>query len=262
MKAMPSRKISCMLKMEIQDRVAIVTLDRPPANAIDSETLDQLDAVCEQLECDEAIGAAVVRGGDTIFCAGVDIHMIGDLLAQASDGSKMLDFVRRIQSSLARWRRIPIPTIAAVTGSATGGGLELAMSCDVRIASLRSRMGLTEVNIGLLPGAGGTQLLTRLAGPGVASRLILSGELVDGATAADLGIVHFAVDPQEVDTLARDWGLKLASKSRAAVREIKRCLALAPSSEGFAAEIDGSARLLGESATSELVGQFFSRSRS
>lgn len=250
-----------MVTFDRQGAVGIVTLDRPPVNAIDSSVLDCLDAICQQVESGDAARVLVVRSAQRVFCAGVDIHMITELLKRDGDGSHMLAFVRRIQAVFARWRALPVPTIAAVSGAATGGGLELSMSCDLRVAAADARMGLTEVKIGLLPGAGGTQLLTRLAGPGVAARMILSGELIDGTEAERLGIVHCVREASAVEGTALEWAEVLATKPASALREIKRCLLLAPSPEGYAAEIEGSARLLADPKTLTTVADFFAARR-
>lgn len=239
--------------------VGVLTLDRPPANAIDAETLTALQGLRGEIASDPSIRAVVVVGSSRIFSGGVDIGMIRDLLSHEDGQDRMLAFIRRIQQFHTDWRALPVPTVAAVAGSATGGGLELALACDLRVAAREARLGLTEVRIGLVPGAGGTQMLTRLAGPATAARLILTGELVTGAEAERLGIVHTAVAAEEVSPTAFAWAEELASRSASALREIKRCLALAPSDEGYAAEISGSARLLSEPATVELVSSFFSR---
>lgn len=242
------------------DNVGIVTLSRPPVNAIDAETLDELYQIRDTIASDSSIRAVVVRSTQRVFCAGVDIHMIQGLLSHGPAGQEdMLRFIRRIQGFYTLWQELDRPTVAAMTGSATGGGLEFALASDLRVASRDARFGLTEVKIGLLPGAGGTQRLTRVAGLPTATRLILTGDLVSGAEAERLGIVHIATDQGSVERVAIQYAADLASRSRAALREIKRCLAVAPSQDGFDREIDGSARLLADPESSAFVNAFFSR---
>ena len=248
-----------MATLTRRESVGVVTLDRPPANAIDAAILDSLYAICDEIEADDSIKAVVIVGSPKVFCAGVDIKMISGFLAQADGEKTMLAFVRRIQGFYTRWHALGAPTIAALEGSATGGGLEFALASDLRVAADSARFGLTEVNIGLLPGAGGTQRLSRIAGIATATRLILTGDLVSGSAAEQLGIVHVSVPRDGVQAIAFGWAEELSKKSGSALREIKNCLRLAPSPEGFAAEVDGSARLLAEPGTKDFVNSFFAR---
>ena len=246
-----------MVSLTKRGSVGVVTLDRPPVNAIDAESLNTLFEIRDRIFADESIRAVVVTGSPRVFCAGVDIGMIRDLL-QRSDGQQaMLAFVRRIQAFFTAWNSLPVPTITALAGSATGGGLEFALASDLRVASETARFGLTEVKIGLVPGGGGTQRLARVAGIATATRLILTGDLVSGIEAERLGIVHVAVPADEVEKLAFEWADGLVTRSASALREIKNCLAAAPSEEGYAAEIDGSERLLAEPGAMDHVSSFF-----
>jgi enoyl-CoA hydratase/carnithine racemase len=166
-----------------------------------------------------------------------------------------------MQAVFAKLEALPVPTIAAISGICVGGGFELVLACDLRVAESSASVGLPEVNIGLLPGAGGTQRVTRIAGTAVAKRLILTGALVDGDEAARLGLVH---DLAGVEG-ALQAGLRLAESlvgaPRNALAAIKRCIALAPSEEGFAAEVSETEKLLGEEGTVSLIGSFLMRSR-
>lgn len=237
--------------------IAVLTLCRPPVNAIDDALLSELYARYEELAAATDVGAVVVRSRQAMFCPGVDIRMIRGFLADSEHGAdRMVEFIRRIQGFYQLWYSLPVPTVAAMAGVATGGGLEFGLACDLRVASRSGRYGLPEAQIGLLPGAGGTQRLTRLAGPGVAARLILTAEMVSGEEAKALGIVQYCTDANDVERMALGLAEKLCAGSVAAARAIKRCIQLAPSEEGFEAEVTGSVQLLAEPRVREMVTSF------
>ena len=151
--------------------------------------------------------------------------------------------------------------MAAISGAATGGGLELALSCDFRVAGTSVRLGLPEVALGLLPGAGGTQRLTRIAGPGVATRMILGAELVSGSEAERLGIVHRAVDDDVIGE-AMKLATRLARLPRAAYGAAKRCMAASRGDDGYAREIAEIRTLIHTDETSRLLTEFTARASS
>lgn len=239
--------------------VGIIQLERPPANAIDEGTLRTLVEIREQISSDTSVRAVVILGSTRIFCAGVDVKMVRHFLADDGGKQSMLAFVKQLQKFFLDWRHLPVPTIASLAGSATGGGLELALSCDLRVASDDAMFGLPEVKLGLIPGAGGTQLLSRIAGPAIATRLILTGSLVSGSEAERLGIVHVSSPPQRVNEIALEWAEQLAAQSPLAVRAAKECLLLAPSPDGYSAEIDATGRLLAHGDGTDRVAAFLSR---
>jgi enoyl-CoA hydratase len=253
----PDNKEVGLVSLVKRGPVGVVTLDRPPVNAIDADALSSLFDIHDAIRADASIRAVVVTGSPRVFCAGVDIRMIRELLERSDGPQTMLGFIRRIQAFFAAWQALPIPTIAALAGSATGGGLEFALASDLRVAGEDARFGLTEVKIGLIPGGGGTQRLTRVAGISTATRLMLTGELISGSEAHRLGIVHLAVPADRVEQRAFEWADELATRSPSALRELKNCLAAAPSAEGFAAEIEGNERLLAEPGAKDYVGSFF-----
>lgn len=237
--------------------IAFLTLCRPPVNAINGELLDQLYSAHSELVAAQDIGAVIVRSRQAMFSPGVDIRMIRGFLEGRTGGSElMLGFARRLQEFYKLWYTLPMPTIAAMAGLATGGGLEFALACDLRVASDTARYGLPEAQIGLLPGAGGTQRLTGLAGAGVAARLILTGEMVRGDEARALGIVQYSMPSDDVEAKAVALAEKLCAGSPSAAREIKRCIQLAPSEAGFEAEMSATARLLAEPRAHEMVLSF------
>lgn len=248
-----------MISLTKRGDVIVLTLARPPVNAIDEPLLGELERVYERIRADGAIRAVVVRSAQRFFCPGVDISMIDSLITDSNSPDSLLAFNRRLQQFYAMWAEFSPVTIAALEGTATGGGLEFALACDLRVASQDAKVGLPEVKIGLLPGAGGTQRLTRIAGLAVATRLILTGELVSGAEAERLGIVHKAVERNEVEAQAFKWADDVAELPPTALAEIKRCLALAPSEAGFAAEIDGTRRIFMAPDSRKLIQKFLAQ---
>lgn len=247
-----------MIRLDVEGDVAFATLDRPPVNAIDEAMVDAMAEVMDEVDGGD-IGALVWRSAHPRFCAGADIAMIRRFLDADGGVDQMIAFTGRLQQVYARIESSPVVSIAAIDGVATGGGLELALACDLRVAGDDIRLGLPEVNIGLLPGAGGTQRLTRISGRGVALRTILTAELHTGAEAAELGIVQWAVPTEQVQDLAREIARGVAGRPRQALSEVKACVGLAPSAAGYRAELDGSRRLLEDPATRTTVNDFFSR---
>lgn len=248
-----------MISLTKRGGVGVLTLERPPVNAINEALLNELYDVHDRIVSDPDIRVVVVRSTQRFFSPGVDINMISGFLAKENGPEVMEAFIRRIQGFYAKWQDLKLPTIAALEGTATGGGLEFALACDLRVACHDIRVGLPEVKIGLLPGAGGTQRLTRVAGIATATRLILTGELVSGTDAECLGIVHKAVARNEVEAQAFSWADGLAQLPSSSLAEIKHCLELAPSDAGFAAEIEGSARLLAVRDSRDMVNAFLDR---
>jgi enoyl-CoA hydratase len=169
------------------DGIAVVTLTRPDRlNAIGTDTLAALDAALTQLEADASVRAFVVTGEGRAFCAGADI----DELAMLDGAAGFARFVRAFTDVLDRLERNPKPSVAAIDGAAFGGGLELALACDLRAASDAARLAVPEIQLGLLPGAGGTQRLPRLIPRGVALQMLLTGSPLGAVEAHRLGLVN------------------------------------------------------------------------
>jgi enoyl-CoA hydratase/carnithine racemase len=181
----------------VVDRVAVVTIDRPEVrNALSWQVMTGLDTALDRIEADDEVGAVVFTGaGEKAFVAGADIGEVRDYSPRTALDSWMQRTFDRIESS-------PKPTIAAVNGVAVGGGLELAMACDIRIAVEAARFGLPELALGVLPGAGGTQRLARLVGTGRAVELILTGRLVPAGEALAIGLVTSVVPADQLITAA------------------------------------------------------------
>ena len=217
------------------ERIAVITLDRPPLNAIDEQVVTELDAATSELAADAETRAVLVRSAlDGVFMAGADIHEFERIAQEGIDRALLA------QEAFTRFAELPQPTVAAFNGHALGGGLELALACDFRFLGRAegALVGLPEVRLGLLPGAGGTQRLTRLVGPGRATELIMKGLQFSPEQAVEAGLVHFLVEPAELEEKARDYAVRLARQAPIALRGIKRAIRAAWSPDGLAVEAD------------------------
>ncbi len=181
--------------------LAWLTVTRPKAlNALNFQTLDEMDAALDELAGDPEIGLLVITGdGPKSFVAGADI---GEL--HVLEGDSGLEAARRGQGLFDRIDNLPIPVIAAVNGFALGGGCELALACDMRIAADNAVLGLPEVKLGVIPGYGGTQRLPRLVGPGFALEMVLSGRMVKSGEALAMGLVNRVVPAEELESTVRE----------------------------------------------------------
>ncbi|KZE54682.1 enoyl-CoA hydratase [Brevibacillus parabrevis] len=178
--------------VEIADRVATVTISNPPANALGKAVLDELSELLDQLENNADVKAIVLTGEGRFFIAGADIKEFTQLAPAEAEA-----MARSGQALFDRLETFPKPIIAAINGACLGGGLELAMACHIRFAAVEAKLGLPELNLGLIPGYGGTQRLPRLVGRGKATQLILTSEMIDGEEALRIGLVE-AVYPAEI----------------------------------------------------------------
>jgi enoyl-CoA hydratase len=205
------------------DGVALVTIDRQDAlNALNVETLTELRDRLRELAQDDSARVVVLTGaGEKAFVAGADIKYMGGL---SPEGAKAWGALGHEAARLLE--EMPKPTIAAINGFALGGGCELALGCDLRYASSRARLGQPEIDLGIVPGWGGTQRLARVCGLGVAKDLVLTGRMVDAEEALRIGLVNAIADP--VLDHALDVAQKLAKKSPVALRVAKRLLNLSP----------------------------------
>ncbi len=252
-----------MLSSQQVGRALVVTLSRPPVNAINDEWIDRFGAVLDALETREDTAVLHIRSDQAVFSAGADLALVRSRLAGAGGPEAMVATVRRLQALYARIERLPQVTVAEIGGTAAGGGFELALACDLRVASLEARLGLPEVRLGLLPGAGGTQRLARLCGQGVARRVILAAELVEGAAAEALGMVQWAVALRQLADFTARLVAGIAALPTAALAASKRCLAEAdePGDAGFLAEMRETRLLLDHPETRALVAAFLDRRR-
>jgi enoyl-CoA hydratase len=212
-----------LIRRDDVDGVAVLSMCRPPTNAADVELIEALGAAVARAGADDSRAVLIRSDVDRFFMAGADIKA---MLAALDAGDRAtIQRMRVLPAVLDRLAALPKPSVAAIAGVAAGGGLELALACDLRIAGASSRLGLPEVRIGLIPGAGGTQRLTRLLGPARALDLMLDGRLIEAAEAAQLGIVTRAVADEEVDAEALALAKRLAAHSPVAVAAIKRAVA-------------------------------------
>lgn len=201
---------------ELSGGVAIVTVNRPEVrNALNFEVLNGIEDALDSIERDDDIGAIVFTGhGDKAFVAGADINQL--VAYTMRDGLKA-----RMQRLWDRIQESDVPTIAAVNGFALGGGNELAMSCDIRVAAENAQFGLPETNLGILPGAGGTQRLSRLVGLGRAQEMILTGRIIDAEEALRIGLVTNVVPSEELMSTAMTTAETILAKGPLAVRLAK-----------------------------------------
>ena len=172
-----------MFAVEINNGVTTLTLSHPPVNAISEEWIGPFDAKLDALATEPRCGVLHIRSDQKVFCAGADLKEVRARMDAPDGADRMYAYVAGIQRLYARIERLPQVTVAEIAGAAMGGGLELALACDLRIAANEAKLGLPEVRLGLIPGAGGTQRLSRVCGPSLAKRLILGAEIIDGVTA-------------------------------------------------------------------------------
>ncbi len=202
------------VRVEMEDRLAIVTVERPDAlNALNASVLRELSMAIDHLSMAADVGAIILTGaGDKAFVAGADIkEMVG---LSALEMRAFSEMGRRLGDAMATCNK---PIIAAVNGYALGGGCELALACDIRIASDRARLGQPEVNIGIIPGFGGSQRLPRIVGPGWAAELVYTGEMIDADTAERIGLVNRVVPADRLLAEAKAMARKIIEKSPAAI---------------------------------------------
>ncbi len=233
--------------LEYRDGVAILWLDRMPTNAISPTVIRELTAIWEQVQAAEEVRALVIASANPmLFCAGADIKAFTEMDDQG--GRALLD---EAHSLLRSFGTSSVVTVAAVNGLALGGGCELAMACDVRIAAESASFGQPEINLGIIPGFGGTQRLPRLVGPAKALEMNLVGEAIDAAEAYEAGLVHRVVPDHELFDQALQWARKLAAQPPLAVEQIKRVSHQPDLDEG----IDAEKRAFGEIFASEDAGE-------
>ncbi|MFE5598860.1 enoyl-CoA hydratase/isomerase family protein [Streptomyces coelicoflavus] len=207
------------VNLEVADGVGTLRLDRPPMNALDVATQDRLKELAEEVTRRDDVRAVVIHGGEKVFAAGADIKEM-----QVMDHTAMIARSRALQDSFTAVARIPKPVVAAVTGYALGGGCELALCADFRIAGENAKLGQPEILLGLIPGAGGTQRLSRLIGPSKAKDLIFTGRQVRADEALALGLVDRVVPAAEVYEQAHAWAARLAKGPAIALRAAKEAI--------------------------------------
>ncbi|MFQ5905010.1 MAG: enoyl-CoA hydratase/isomerase family protein [bacterium] len=211
------------LLVEKKETIAIVTINRPEVlNSLDAMTVKEIYDCFDRFKSEESVSAVIITGsGDKSFVAGADINEL-----KAADRGGGLDISHNGQAALGKVEALSKPVIAAVNGYALGGGCELAMACDMRVASERAKFGQPEVTLGLIPGYGGTQRLSRLVGKGVAKRLILTGEIIDAQEALRIGLVEKVVPHEKLMEEAEALAVKLAGLAPVALKLAKESVDL------------------------------------
>lgn len=209
-----------LVSLEVTGGVAVVSLERPPVNAMSRVLMEEFKACLLRAERDPSVRVIIVRSKlDGIFSAGADIHEL-----QGLDPEGCASFIELGQRLFARLGEIPKPIVAAINGVCVGGGLELSMACDLRLAGESARFGQPEVNLGLISGWGGTQRLPRLVGKTRASEMLLVGEQISAAQALTIGLVNRVVPDDSLLAEAMALGQKLLAKSPVALAKIKETI--------------------------------------
>ncbi len=236
---------STNVKVTVTDRVAVLTIDHPPANALNQTTLSELRTALDQLEMDERVKAVVITGEGRFFIAGADIKEFTELTEASA--KKLAEAGQRLFDRIEAY---PKPVIAAINGACLGGGLELAMACHIRLAAQEAKLGLPELNLGLIPGYGGTQRLPRLVGRGKATQMILTSEMISGEEAFRIGLVEAVYPLEQLLAEARKLAETIAQKSAVSMRLALEAIHTGLT-EGITQGLAREAELFGEAFRSE-----------
>jgi enoyl-CoA hydratase/carnithine racemase len=207
------------VRLEVADGIGTIRLDRPPVNALNDQLRDELADLAGSAAASAEIRAVILYGGEKVFAAGADIKQ----MAAASE-AEMANRSGRLQAALTRVATIPKPVVAAITGYALGGGLELALAADLRVAGESARLGQPEILLGIIPGAGGTQRLPRLVGPARAKDIIFTGRMVTAAEAHAMGLVDQVVPDDSVYQAALDLVKRYATGPAVALAAAKQAI--------------------------------------
>ncbi|MFD1813215.1 enoyl-CoA hydratase/isomerase family protein [Rhodococcus gannanensis] len=202
--------------LEVSDGIGTIRLARPPMNALNRQLQEELRAAAREATVNDEIAAVIVYGGEKVFAAGADIKEMADMTF-----AEMAPIAGELQSALGAIADIPKPTVAAITGYALGGGLEIALGADRRIAGDNAKLGVPEVLLGVIPGGGGTQRLARLVGPAKAKDMVFTGRFVGAEEALAIGLIDEMVAPDEVYNAARAWASKFVGGAARALAAAK-----------------------------------------
>jgi enoyl-CoA hydratase/carnithine racemase len=230
-----------------EEGVGTITLRRPPTNAINGQVLDEIMTALESWEGDPAVTAVILTGGiRNAFCTGGDLQQLfGQEMAGLGQEERMALF-DRFQRIYSRIEAYPKPTVAAINGVTIGGGLELALVCDLRVASELAYFSMPELKHGIIPGLGATQRLSRFIGVGRAKEMLFLGRMIRAETALAWGLVDRLVPREHVLATARELAGELAAKPQAAVRALKTCFLQDGGADGLRRETEAFAQLVSE----------------
>jgi enoyl-CoA hydratase/3-hydroxyacyl-CoA dehydrogenase len=242
------------VKLDLRDDVAILWLDSPPANSLSPDVIRELDAAWGKVEESGARAMILASPNPALFCAGADIKAFTQM--DAEGGKELLDMGHAL---FRRWEQSPIMTIAAVNGLALGGGCEIAMACDVRLAAFSATFGQPEINLGIIPGFGGTQRLPRLVGAAKALEMNTTGEAISAEDAYEYGLVNNVVSDHELFDTAMQWARKFARQAPVALAQIKNVSHKGDLDEGIAAEKQGFATAFASEDAREGIGAFIQK---
>ena len=210
--------VSEVIKLEKENDIAIITLNRPPFNPLNTQVFSDLGKALEEVEADASIKSVIITGaGEKAFAAGADVNEI-----ISHTPIQQHKFLKLILAVFNKLENLEKPTIAAVNGLALGGGCELTLACDFRIAAENAKFGQPEINIGVIPGGGGTQRLPRLIGLPRAKEMLFLGEAIDAATAEKYGLVNKIVSKEQLLDAAKEYAKKLGSKPPETLKVLKK----------------------------------------
>ncbi|MCQ4119228.1 enoyl-CoA hydratase/isomerase family protein [Rhodococcus tibetensis] len=205
--------------LEVSEGIGTIRLARPPMNALNRQVQQELRAAAREASVNSDVKAVIVYGGEKVFAAGADVKEMSEM-----NFGQMSDVITDLQADLAAVSEIPKPTVAAITGYALGGGLEVALSADRRIAGDNAKLGVPEILLGIIPGGGGTQRLARLIGPSKAKDLVFTGRFVNADEALAIGLVDEVVAPDEVYETARRWASQFTKGAGRALAAAKAAI--------------------------------------
>jgi enoyl-CoA hydratase/carnithine racemase len=208
-----------LVKLGIADGIGVILLSRPPVNALNDQVTAELAEAARTADAMDDVRAVIIYGGEKVFAAGADIKD----MAEASYAD-MVKRAGRLQEAMALIAGLGKPVVAAITGYALGGGMELALSADFRVAGESARLGQPEILLGVIPGAGGTQRLPRLVGPAKAKEIVFSGRMLKAAEAHAIGLVDAVVPDAEVYTAAQDMMKRYVNGPALAIRSAKAAI--------------------------------------
>lgn len=249
--------MSDKVKYAVEDRIGTIAIDNPPVNALGAEVLEAISSALDTAENDDS-KVIVITGAGMFFSAGADVKEIASL----DSPENALEKLKTGQGILNRIEDLKKPVIAAINGICLGGGMELALACHFRYASDMIKMGQPEITLGIIPGFGGTQRLTRLVGPAKAAELILTGDQITGKEALAIGLVNKITPPETLLKHVKSFAKKLASMSSPAMAEALPLIKAAvdvPMKDGLEAEMKAFAKLVGTDDMKEGIKAFLEK---